>query len=109
LFIPKQVTDDLWRASDPDAPPGMRVEGRPVWWVINVWWGLWLLGGVVGRILRTSAEPETIAQLDGYISTVRVALAATLLVVVGAALAGLVVQRVTARLTARAGRYGVTV
>jgi hypothetical protein len=109
VVVPKQVTNDLWRASDPDAPPAMRIDGRPVWSVINVWWGLWLLGGIVGRFLWPAGDLETNDQLDGYITRVRIEIGLTLLTVVSAVLAVLIVRGITARMLERGRRYGVTI
>jgi hypothetical protein len=109
LFLPKQVTDDLWRASDPDAPPVTNIEGKPVWGLIHVWWALWIIGGVIGRVLINADEPSTADELDGYLTSLRFELGSTLLVVVSAVLGICVVYRITTRLLERAQRAGITV
>jgi RNA polymerase subunit RPABC4/transcription elongation factor Spt4 len=49
LFRPKQVMDDIWRASHPLAPPfspTWRVAPKPFW--CHVWWWGLLLGAAIG-------------------------------------------------------------
>jgi hypothetical protein len=60
LIRPKQLMDDLWRASHPLAPPfsaTWRVGPAPVW--STVWWSAFLVGGVlaIGSWLL-APEPE---------------------------------------------------
>jgi hypothetical protein len=109
LVLPKHVTNDLWRASDPEAPPAHNVGGKPVWAVIDLWWALWILGGVIGRFLITADEPDTFDELDSYLSSLRLELGATLVTVASGVLAILIVQRITARLLERAQRRGIAV
>jgi hypothetical protein len=109
LFVPKQVTDDLWRASDPDAKDVAHIEGRPVWGVINGWWGLWIIGGVIGRFIFRADNPDTLDELESFTSSVRLGLVATVLTLASAALGILIVHRITARLLERAVRRGVAV
>ncbi len=48
LVLPKEVVDDLWRASDPESPPltsTWRLRTVPFW--INVWWIAVLGSGVL--------------------------------------------------------------
>lgn len=108
FVLPKQVTNDLWRASDPEAPPATNVEGRPVSPLIDIWWGLWLLGAILGRVLLNTESPESFDELDGLINTVRLEIGAQLLVVVSAVLAVLIVRHITERLGQRATRHGLT-
>ena len=109
FVLPKQVTNDLWRASDPDAPPVTSTDGKPVWPLIDAWWVLWIVGGVIGRFLLNADEPDTVDQLDDYISTLRLELGSTILTVVSAVLGILIVNRITLRLIERAQRAGVSV
>lgn len=109
LVIPKQVTNDLWRASDPAGPPAMHVEGRSVWPLIDVWWAVWIIGGVIGRFAFNADEPDTVDELDSYLSSLRVELGSTVLTVVAAVLAMLIVHRITQRIIERAQTVGVSV
>jgi hypothetical protein len=109
LWLPKQVTDDLWRASDPEAPVPTNIEGKPVWGLINLWWALWIIGGIIGRFAFNAEEPDTVAELDSYASKLRIELGTTVLTLAAAVLALVIVQRITLRLTTRAERAGVAV
>jgi hypothetical protein len=58
LFRPKQIANDIWRAStafDPKAPGAWREA--PVTFAMLAWWILWLIGQIVGtRLALTSLE-----------------------------------------------------
>ena len=58
LFRPKQIANDIWRAStafDPKSPGAWR--DAPVTLAMLAWWILWLIGGIVGtRIALISFE-----------------------------------------------------
>jgi hypothetical protein len=58
LFRPKQIANDIWRAStafDPKSPGAWR--DAPVTLAMLAWWILWLIGGIVGtRIALNSFE-----------------------------------------------------
>jgi hypothetical protein len=52
LWRPKQIADDIWRGSDPDAPavqePGAHSDddGR----LLTTWWALWIISVFVGNV-----------------------------------------------------------
>jgi hypothetical protein len=50
LVRPKQIMNDLWRASDPDLPSqaGNEWQQQRPSPLLAVWWGLWLIGGFLG-------------------------------------------------------------
>lgn len=82
FFRPKQIVNDLWRASSPYfSPPG---------WVLG-WWALWIFAGVVERVLnRLPAESlEQIRWFDGADAVVRV------VVIAAGVLAIRLVRRIT--------------
>jgi hypothetical protein len=62
LFRPKQMINDVWRASDPAGQRGMPCHESPVAAVLHWWWAAWLVSGWVanaaGRLLFQS---ETVA------------------------------------------------
>jgi Domain of unknown function (DUF4328) len=70
---PKQIANDIWRGSDPDAtaiPHGAWKDIRPPL-LLGAWWGFWLVSSYVANVaLRTGWDPdtpeevETAAQLD---------------------------------------------
>jgi RNA polymerase subunit RPABC4/transcription elongation factor Spt4 len=97
LFRPKQVMDDLWRASHPLAPPFSSSwrEGPGSFWCHLWWWGL-LLGAAIGlaghdlissNAARAVSEPADL-QVGLFVS----GLAAFLLAVAALALLVLIQQ-----------------
>jgi eukaryotic-like serine/threonine-protein kinase len=109
LWLPKQVTNDLWRASDPEAPAPTNIAGKPVWPLIDLWWALWIIGAVIGRLAFNAEEPDTVAELDSYLSDLRIELGTTIVTLAASVLAVLILHRITLRLTERAQRMGTTV
>ena len=102
LVRPKQMTDDLWRSSDPTLPP----QAEPLWRaksvhpVVHWWWGFWLLSWFAGRFgASADSESPTIddAQMTALLTTVSDAAS-----VVAGILAIQIVRAVTARQEARA-------
>ena len=53
LVRPKAITDDIWRASDPQAPPvhDGPLKGRRVSPVLHLWWALFVISVVLDRML----------------------------------------------------------
>jgi serine/threonine-protein kinase len=115
LFRPKQLMDDLWRASDPALP--LRDEpGMPRWWQRPVppllaWWWCVFLASVLARAswfatVRAFASLLTLGLSSVLLQDLRpsagVAAVADLLTVVAALLAVAVVNEVTGRQEARA-------
>lgn len=97
---PKEITNDIWRASDPDLPaeqggPGL---GRPVWRLIDLWWAAGLIGGVMERMAFNRREPRSPSE---YLSFARWLVAGDAAAVVWAVLAYFVVRAITRRQTAR--------
>ena len=109
LFRPKQVLNDIWRASDPDLPPDQAAawRGRPVAEVLG-WWWLAFVASVLVRSITTAAVhaaadlmllgllPE---QFDRFQASAGMQVLADLLTV----LCGLLALRVVRRTTARQG------
>jgi hypothetical protein len=54
LFRPYQIAQEVWKASDPAAPPGDRYgwRRRPGSVLIGGWWACWLLGNIVAAFSR---------------------------------------------------------
>lgn len=101
LFRPKQIANDIWRASGPDEVEGVATGWlqRPVAAVVHVWWGAWLLTTWVGNFggLRF-LQAETLSEQQ---AVSRANIAAYLLSVATAVLAIVVVRAITARQEAR--------
>jgi protein kinase-like protein/uncharacterized protein DUF4328 len=118
LFRPKQILNDVWRASDPELPPdqGDRWRGRPVAGLLG-WWWLAFLASVLVRSVTTEAVhaaadfmllgllPE---QLDRFQASAGTQALADLLTVLAGLLALRVVRRTTARQEDRATRVATT-
>jgi serine/threonine protein kinase len=116
LVRPKQLLNDLWRASDPALPPGQpdAWRRRPVPSVLT-WWWLVFLASVAARAVTTEsfhalAQVMTFGLLGRVIDLIRptsgVQALADLLTAVAALLALRVVRMLTDRQQARAERLG---
>jgi Protein kinase domain/Domain of unknown function (DUF4328) len=118
LFRPKQVLNDIWRASDPDLPLDQpdAWRKRPVPELLG-WWWLAFLASILVRSITTEAVhaaadfmllgllPE---QLDRFKPSAGMQIVADLLTVLCGLLALRVVRRTTARQHDRAGRLTAT-
>jgi hypothetical protein len=101
LWRPKQIANDMWRGSDPDAPPGPETAWRdqPVSPLLAVWWGAFLItnwGGIAVYNMRD--EAGTVA---AFKEASLVTLGADAFDVLAAVLAILVVRKLTERLQKR--------
>jgi serine/threonine protein kinase len=118
LFRPKQLLNDIWRASDPDLPPDQAAtwRGRPVAELLG-WWWLAFVASVLVRSITTEAVhaaadfmllgllPE---RFDRFQPSAGMQVLADLLTVLCGLLALRVVRRVTARQQERATRLAAT-
>jgi hypothetical protein len=105
LFLPKQVVNDIWRASDPSLPAVTRNwEGLRVPALLHWWWGLWLISSFVSnvffrRTLDAADNPsELVSVATGYVVI-------DVIDIVPAILAILVVRDITNRQEERRRRY----
>ena len=105
LWRPKQVINDVWRASDPEAPAD---QSEGAWWgtrpplLFAVWWFVWIVLNFVYNVAtRLFLRAETIEELQfaSLVTTVSDAIS-----VLGGLLGLAVVRRTTARQEARAAR-----
>jgi Domain of unknown function (DUF4328) len=101
LVRPKQIADDLWRATDPALPDQAGAAWKqvrvPPW--LHAWWLLFLLSGVVGILAPDLGEDASIQQLR---SAIIATLAGDALALPAGVLACLVVIRITQRQRGRA-------
>jgi hypothetical protein len=106
FFRPKQIADDIWRASDPHRPPGEGWRDAKVPSLLSWWWGMFLLAGLLGNVAGSgSYDPADIS--DMKTSAVKY-LVADSVSIIAAVLAILVVSRITERQEARASRLRAT-
>jgi Protein kinase domain/Domain of unknown function (DUF4328) len=114
LFRPKQLLNDIWRASDPGLPPDMgdRWRHRPVSPLLG-WWWLAFLASILVRSITTEAVHAAASvmtlgllpsQLDRFQASADVQVLADLLTVLAGLLALGVVRRTTMRQEQRAAR-----
>jgi serine/threonine-protein kinase len=118
LFRPKQVLNDVWRASDPDLPPELAAtwRGRPVAELLG-WWWLAFVASVLVRSITTDAVHAAADlmllgllpdQLDRFQASAGMQVLADLLTVLCGLLALRVVGRASARQDGRAARLAAT-
>jgi len=66
LFRPYQVTQEIWKASDPSIGINDRLAWKqaPASSLVSIWWFLWLVTGFISNIyIRMSLTAETLEQL----------------------------------------------
>lgn len=96
LWRPKQISNDIWRASDPGLPrEATGWQGNEVHGLVHWWWALWIVAGLSGNVsTRVYLNAETLSeQLDAS----AVAIIADVGFVASAVLAMLVVRAITIR------------
>jgi hypothetical protein len=97
FWRPKQIADDIWRASEPQAPlvDGQERHPAKAVYLLNLWWFFWLVGTFVGnaavRALIKAGTP------NDYLRSDKMDIAALTANLVAAALAIQVVRQVTMR------------
>jgi serine/threonine-protein kinase len=114
LFRPKQLLNDIWRASDPDLPSDMS-DGwhrRPVSPLLAWWWMAFLASIMVRSIttesVHAAASVMTLgllpSQLDRFQASADIQVLADLLTVLAGLLALRVIRRTTVRQEQRVAR-----
>jgi predicted Zn finger-like uncharacterized protein len=61
LFRPYQVTQEIWKASDPAVPPEdpFAWKNAPGSGLIGAWWALWIITNIVGNVVfRMTLSPN---------------------------------------------------
>jgi hypothetical protein len=106
LWRPKQIANDIWRGSDPDAPPYQEWHEKPVPALFQWWWGVFIVSNILDNVaFRADLRADDIS---AYREAARAFLAADSAGLIGAILALLVVRSTTARQEARAVRLAET-
>ena len=102
LWRPKQIANDIWRASDPESPleQGEAWRTKLVPTLLTAWWVAWIAAADLGNVvLRLSIGGDTAEdfRMADYADLVRLVLD-----IVAASLAIVVVLRITRRQADRA-------
>ncbi len=103
LFRPKQIIDDLWRASHPLAPPfssSWRVGPAPVWSI--VWWSTLLIGGSLALVSELVTPTSAAVGTSNARPTLVLASCVSLLLAGSAWSLRMLIQQVNLRQNARA-------
>ncbi|MEV0266244.1 DUF4328 domain-containing protein [Streptomyces sp. NPDC050617] len=108
LWFPKQIANDIWRASSPAGPYGPRG-------VLNAWWVLWIVGNVFGSgatmqylvargrmVDADTAVFDVRGRVDAFQTALASSIVACLVLLAAAILAILFVRRLTAMQEQRA-------
>jgi hypothetical protein len=105
LFRPKQVVNDLWRASDPELPAtANHWQDKPVPALFHWWWALWLLSSFVANVaFRQSLT--TAETTEEAVSTATSFVVIDVVDIVPAILAIAVVRAITSRQEERRARH----
>ena len=104
LWRPKQIANDIWRGSDPDAPAFTQAAWPtlPITPLLGAWWAAWIIGSLlsnaVGRAIWRADAAEDIR------SAARFEIFTTGVEILAAVLAVAVVWKLTARQELRAQR-----
>jgi hypothetical protein len=101
LVRPKAIANDIWRGSDPGLPPETSLHPEDeVPWYHTVWWGLFIVDGIVSRVAYQSfRDADTLSAISS--ATVRL-MASDAADIVAAAFAIAVVYLTTRRQRQRA-------
>lgn len=93
LIRPKQIADEIWRGSDPDAMPSLDAAKPRVAAIVHIWWALWIINNVLGYALW-QLPTDT---LDDFVLGSRATLAFDITSVLLGVAAILFIRRVSAR------------
>jgi hypothetical protein len=96
LFRPKQITNDIWRASDPELPRHATTwQANEVHGLIHWWWAIWIVATVFSNI--STNFYLTAETLSEQLLASSMAAVANMVFIVAAVLAILIVRAITIR------------
>jgi hypothetical protein len=105
LWRPKQIANEIWRASDPEHPNEFPSSSTPVWGALTLWWLFWLASNFASNVAtRLAFNGDTAESLR---NSTAVYLVGDSLDIVAAILAIVVIQSITARQGERAARRAI--
>jgi Domain of unknown function (DUF4328) len=96
LWFPKQIVDDIWRASDPYHPstaPTFHADERPTSGLVHLWWWTWIISNIIDWFLFRTDNTERTANL--LRTAAIVGTASTALSVIAAVALVLIIRRIT--------------
>ena len=106
LWRPKQIANEIWRASDPDHPDEQPTGSTPLWGVLTLWWACWLASNFISQFgARMAFQGDT---ADGLRKSTAAYLVGDSIDIVAAVLAIAVILRVSARQEERAAKRAVS-
>lgn len=93
---PKEIANDIWRVSDPDAPRELDgpALGAPVGGIVDAWWAVLVVSGGLARLAFGRIEFDTLRDIQNY---GRLAAIADLVAAVSGVVALALVLQVTQR------------
>jgi hypothetical protein len=102
---PKQMIDEVWHAGDLELPDSYTysTEREPVPAVVNFWWGFWVVGSVLGGVVRAQLDISTLGKIE---TALNVELFTSVAIVVTMLLLERVAATVTVRHQRRAAQVG---
>jgi hypothetical protein len=107
LVRPKQIADDIWKATDPTLPlvPNREWIVKPRPRLLDFWWGFFVAGSIISRIAFSAGNDteslSTLRTLD------RLSAFTDVVMIVAAVLAALVVKSLNERAHQRAVALGI--
>jgi hypothetical protein len=107
LWRPKQIANEIWRASDPDHPDQAPSKSTPLWGVLAFWWACWLVSNFISQIGARMAFHNDTA--DGLRHSTAAYLIGDAIDIAAAVLAIVVILRITARQEERAAKRALSV
>jgi hypothetical protein len=107
LWRPKQIANEIWRASDPDHADENPSEAAPLWGVLTLWWACWIASNFLSQFgARMAFRGDTAA---GLRNSTAAYLIGDSIDIAAAVLAIAVIRRITARQEERAAKRAVSV
>jgi len=107
LWRPKQIANEIWRASDPEHPNEFPSSSTHVWGMLTLWWVFWLASNFASNVAtRLAFKDDTAESLQN--STLAY-LVGDSIDIVAAVLAIVVVKSITTRQAQRAAKRAMPV
>jgi len=106
LWRPKQIANEIWRASDPDHPDEHPSEKTPLWGVLTLWWACWIASNFISQFGARMVFNGNTA--GGLRDSTAAYLVGDSIDIAAAILAIAVIRRITARQEERAAKRALS-